>query len=107
MPDLPSVPDLPARLPSADALRERAAEAIPDLTKEATDAADAARSSVSQAVAQTGQALSGIGGAPASAPAGSENVEQLVRTLYGPLVRRIKAELLLDRERRGIRIDGI
>lgn len=107
MPDLPSVPDLPARLPSADALRERAAEAIPDLTKEATDAADAARSSVSQAVAQAGQALSGIGGAPASALAGSENVEQFVRTLYGPLVRRIKAELLLDRERRGIRIDGI
>ena len=42
-----------------------------------------------------------------AAPAAGENVEQLVRKLYGPIVRRIKAELLLDRERRGIRIDGI
>ncbi|UOE43837.1 hypothetical protein [Agromyces larvae] len=34
-------------------------------------------------------------------------IETLAARLYGPLVRRLKAELLLDRERRGIRIDGI
>ena len=56
---------------------------------------------------QAGQALSAAGGGGASTSSGPENVEQLVRKLYGPLVRRIKAELLLDRERRGIRIDGI
>ncbi|MDQ0894645.1 hypothetical protein [Agromyces ramosus] len=53
----------------------------------------------------TGGAHTSVAPAP-PAPAG-ENVEQLARKLYGPLVRRIKAELLLDRERRGIRIDGI
>ena len=53
---------------------------------------------------RAGQAVTG---AAAADLAGTENVEQLVRKLYGPLVRRIKAELLLDRERRGIRIDGI
>ncbi|GAA4384236.1 hypothetical protein [Agromyces bauzanensis] len=56
---------------------------------------------------QSAPAPSSTTPAPAPPAAAPENVEQLVRKLYGPLVRRIKAELLLDRERRGIRIDGI
>ncbi len=63
----------------------------------------------SDVVVQSAPAASSTTTTPAPAPpaAAPENVEQLVRKLYGPLVRRIKAELLLDRERRGIRIDGI
>jgi len=48
-------------------------------------------------------AAAGAGGIDTS-PAG---IETLAARLYGPLARRLKAELLLDRERRGIRIDGI
>jgi hypothetical protein len=101
-PSMPSAPDLSLQgsrdpVPSAaDDIRARTAEAMPE-------AADTARSA-SDTVTRTGQALASAAGA---APAVTENVEQLVRKLYGPLVRRIKAELLLDRERRGIRIDGI
>jgi len=41
------------------------------------------------------------------APASPTAIETLAGQLYGPLVRRLKTELLLDRERRGLRIDGI
>ncbi len=107
-PGLPSASDLPSvpGLPSADELRERAADAVPDVADEVPGAAGALRSAASDTMTQAGQALSAAGGG-ASTSSGPENVEQLVRKLYGPLVRRIKAELLLDRERRGIRIDGI
>ena len=99
-PDLSSLASRVPDLPSAEELRSRAADAVPE-------AADALRST-SDTLTQAGQALSSAVPAPgAAATAGPENVEQLVRKLYGPLVRRIKAELLLDRERRGIRIDGI
>jgi hypothetical protein len=42
------------------------------------------------------------GGAPAATP---EQLEELAKRLTGPLIRRIKAEMLLDRERRGLRTD--
>ena len=41
-------------------------------------------------------------GALAATP---EQLEDLAKRLTGPLVRRIKAEMLLDRERRGLRTD--
>lgn len=41
-------------------------------------------------------------GAPAATP---EQLEELAKRLAGPLIRRIKAEMLLDRERRGLRTD--
>jgi hypothetical protein len=47
-------------------------------------------------------------GATASgSPAGAtpEQLEELAKRLAGPLIRRIKAEMLLDRERRGLRTD--
>ena len=75
-----------------------------------------------------GEADSGIAayGGPAAAPAGAathgpatggaaapgtpaaatpEQLEELAKRLAGPLIRRIKAEMLLDRERRGLRTD--
>ena len=73
----------------------------------AVDLVVTAARAASDAIGRPAQALASAAGAAASAAAGPEAVEQLVRRLYGPLVRRIKSELLLDRERRGIRIDGI
>ncbi|WP_142031058.1 hypothetical protein [Arthrobacter sp. SLBN-112] len=56
------------------------------------------------------QPLPGTGGAggrqAAGAPAATpEQLEELAKRLAGPLIRRIKAEMLLDRERRGLRTD--
>ncbi|SFR69256.1 hypothetical protein SAMN05428970_0644 [Agromyces sp. CF514] len=56
------------------------------------------------AVAPAAGAAGASAGAVDTSPAG---IETLAARLYGPLARRLKAELLLDRERRGIRIDGI
>ena len=55
-------------------------------------------------------APSGRGGVAAPAPDIADQpqqVEKLLDRLYPPLVRRLKAEMLLDRERRGVRIDRI
>ncbi|MFE5409431.1 hypothetical protein [Microbacterium sp. NPDC056569] len=105
LPGLSSLPDRPD-IPSADELRERAGDAAPELAERVPGGAEAMRAA-SDTLTRAGQTLAPDGGAAGSTAAGSENVEQLVRRLYVPLVRRIKAELLLDRERRGIRIDGI
>ncbi|MGI9824261.1 hypothetical protein [Agromyces sp. Marseille-Q5079] len=48
-----------------------------------------------------------MGGVPGAGPTSQADVEKLAARLYAPLVRRLKSELLLDRERRGIRIDGL
>ena len=97
---LPSIGEPPSGLPSADQLESRAGEI-------ASGATDALRSGSDALSAPAQAASTALAAAGAGAGGGAENVEQLVRKLYGPLVRRIKAELLLDRERRGIRIDGI
>ncbi|MFI7482640.1 hypothetical protein ACH9EU_09495 [Kocuria sp. M1R5S2] len=43
--------------------------------------------------------------APGEAGMSQEQVDALAKRLVGPIVRRIKADMLLDRERRGLRID--
>jgi hypothetical protein len=109
---LPSLGQLPLDVPEVGQLGSRAAEAAEAAEETASSATSGAASRATDAlrdsadvVTKSAQALSP---AAAAAPGGGpENVEQLVRKLYGPLIRRIKAELLLDRERRGIRIDGI
>lgn len=52
--------------------------------------------------AANGQAGKQASAAPAATP---EQLEELAKRLTGPLIRRIKAEMLLDRERRGLRTD--
>lgn len=48
----------------------------------------------------------GSAGAPGVAGAATpDQLEELAKRLAGPLIRRIKAEMLLDRERRGLRTD--
>ena len=46
------------------------------------------------------------GGGPPKAAAGSEDVDALAQRLFPPMLRRLKNEFLLDRERRGIRTDA-
>lgn len=53
-------------------------------------------------------ATSPAGATPSTPPAGSSSpteVDTLVRRLYDPIVRRLKAELQLDRERAGHSLD--
>ncbi|WP_434441089.1 hypothetical protein [Lentzea sp. E54] len=60
----------------------------------------------SPAPAQNGAAPAQNGAAPAqNAAAPPQNAEELLRKLYDPLLRRLKADLWLDRERRGALTD--
>jgi hypothetical protein len=43
---------------------------------------------------------------PAGAGHTPEQLDELARRLVGPLTRQIKADMLLDRERRGVRTDS-
>ena len=49
---------------------------------------------------------SASGGAPGGAAPGGEDVEALAQRLFPPMLRRLKNEFLLDRERRGMRTDA-
>lgn len=81
-----------------------------------SEASDAAPSSPADAgtnpagPGQQGPEATGRGGAGAHAgavgTATPEQLEDLAKRLAGPLIRRIKAEMLLDRERRGLRTDA-
>lgn len=46
------------------------------------------------------------GAATPGAPASPQQIDELARRLYDPLASRLRAELLLDRERRGLRTDA-
>lgn len=48
-----------------------------------------------------------VGGTEAAGASNPEQMEKLAGSLYPSLIRRLRAELLLDRERRGVRIDGV
>lgn len=57
----------------------------------------------------TGAVTTSAAAAPAPAAdeeMSQEQVDELAKRLVGPIVRRIKADMLLDRERRGLRIDA-
>jgi hypothetical protein len=81
-----------------------------------SEASDAAPSSPADAgtnpagPGQQGPEATGRGGAGTQAGAAGtatpEQLEDLAKRLAGPLIRRIKAEMLLDRERRGLRTDA-
>jgi hypothetical protein len=70
----------------------------PDLPKEPAALGDAA-SAITQTVATDKTLASGT--PPASAAAGTSNLDELARRLYEPLSARLRAELWLDRERSG------
>jgi hypothetical protein len=81
-----------------------------------SESSDAAPSSPADAetnsagAGQQGPEARGRGAAGAQAGAAGtatpEQLEDLAKRLAGPLIRRIKAEMLLDRERRGLRTDA-
>jgi hypothetical protein len=76
-------------------------DAGPSVQTDAGSTPAGAAQPVPAAVA-TGPAGKQAAGAPAATP---EQLEELAKRLTGPLIRRIKAEMLLDRERRGLRTD--
>lgn len=133
LPTMPAVPTMPT-MPTADALpgvpgpsmplaaasspatatAAGPSEAAPETPAEASpasavpteqpgaDEASAAAGAADGAAAPAGGAAGGRG-AEASSP---EQVEALAQRLFAPLMRRIRAEMLLDRERRGLRTDS-
>ncbi|ONI89118.1 hypothetical protein ALI22I_16530 [Saccharothrix sp. ALI-22-I] len=84
--------------PGESAITTAAPEPIPAVT--AVTAMPEAGAAAGQAGVAAGQA--GVAG---QAAAGAQEPEELLKKLYDPLVRRLKAELWLDRERRGALTD--
>jgi hypothetical protein len=104
----PSVPASVQRLLAAQAAQaapqaevQRVAEAAPETTPAPT-ASPAEPVAVQTAAAVTAAPNPG---APAQGSGGLTDVDVLVGKLYDPLVRRLKAELRLDRERAGHGLD--
>jgi hypothetical protein len=89
---------------------ESAASALPPATETASIQRDTdGGAATTQRALMAGGADTSAAG-PAVTPAGyqqpdQEQIEELANRLVGPLARRLKAEMLLDRERRGVRID--
>ncbi|MGX5697315.1 hypothetical protein ACWKWP_14035 [Agromyces soli] len=92
-----------------DAAEHALGEASGTASQLAAGGAAAATGATGAAGGALGTIAGAAGGGPAApgAPTSQTEVEQLAARLYAPLVRRLKSELLLDRERRGIRIDGL
>lgn len=85
--EVPPAPDVPAAAPP-----------VPDVV--------APLSPVQRAEAPPVVLPAAAGGAPAVAATTPDQLEELARRLVAPLSRRLRAELLLDRERRGLRTDA-
>lgn len=97
--------------PSAPALEETFEPTVPVTVSRAMQTMHAGATEVPIQNAESVQAPTT---APPHAPAGGgatgaasspEDVEALAQKLMGPMMRRIRAEMLLDRERRGLRTD--
>jgi hypothetical protein len=101
---LDDVPERPA-LPAAAA--PVPAEGPPSLPGDGTGVAPPSLpAELSEAGARTtGGATAAGGPAPAVPGAAAADVDALVRRLYDPLARRLRAELRLDRERVGRALD--
>jgi hypothetical protein len=82
--------------------------APPTAIPEAADGGPSAQAGTEPAPAgpPQGPAAGGAAASGAAATATPEQLEDLAKRLAGPLIRRIKAEMLLDRERRGLRTDA-
>jgi hypothetical protein len=98
---------LPLALPGESALHNAASSAESAATgaaHSAVSAAERAAAPVENAVAgATKEAAATIAGSSAESP---QDVDALADKLMIPLLRRFKSEMLLDRERRGLRTDA-
>jgi hypothetical protein len=98
----PAEPSTPSA-PSAPSAPQQANEVSVQL-----DAVDTAAAAAPPTVPAADVGVPPPGGPPAGAQAGSTSptdVDALVRRLYDPMMRRLKAELRLDRERAGHALD--
>lgn len=91
-----SLPDPPDAVPSPAAGQVTA----PLEVSGASSAAEAPPAGPAPPAAERSAGTPGVAGA-----ATPDQLEELAKRLAGPLIRRIKAEMLLDRERRGLRTD--
>jgi hypothetical protein len=95
---LPGAPDAAASPAAAPA-------ASPPEVSGASPAAEADREEPSaEPAVPAPERPAGAPGVPGAAT--PDQLEELAKRLAGPLIRRIKAEMLLDRERRGLRTDS-
>ncbi len=101
--------------PATPALQATYEPASPVTVSRAVDALTAGATEVpiqraeDPAAAPPGQPAAAAGGAGGGAGGGAsspEDVEALAQKLLVPMMRRIRAEMLLDRERRGLRTDS-
>ncbi|WP_211879934.1 hypothetical protein [Pseudarthrobacter albicanus] len=74
--------------------------------QDGTEPAPAGTGPAQDGPAPQGAAARGAAAPGAAPPATPDQLEDLAKRLAGPLIRRIKAEMLLDRERRGLRTDA-
>jgi hypothetical protein len=79
----------------------------PQRPETAPESAALQRAEIADAPSSGGTTHSAISLAPAAPASGTspEQIEELARRLVGPLTRRLSAQMLLDRERRGYRTD--
>ena len=91
-------------LPDAAAPPEAAPVTVPPEVSGASSVVEANRdeSPAGPAAPAPGRSGGTLGVPGAATP---DQLEELAKRLAGPLIRRIKAEMLLDRERRGLRTD--
>ncbi len=97
--------------PATPALQATYEPASPVTVSRAVDALTAGATEVpiqraeAPAAAPPGQPA-GAGGGAGGGASSPEEVEALAQKLLAPMMRRIRAEMLLDRERRGLRTDS-
>lgn len=91
--------------PAPAEIAEPAQDLTPDLGADAPGGQDIPSQAPSAAPAGTLPAGAPAAGAAAGAAAAASNPDELVKKLFDPLLRRLKTELRLDRERRGMLTD--
>lgn len=107
------VPDVSA--PDVGSLASEAGSAVPRVPSEASAGTTTEHTGIPDQASASSDAGSPRSGATAAPPGGAsagqgaqspQQLDELARRLYDPIAARLKAELLLDRERRGCRTDS-
>jgi hypothetical protein len=100
------VGDLPLAAPAESGVRDVVLQAESTGVDGSSDPAPAAQPAVAPVASDAAVAGGPAPAAGASGPQSPQDVDALAEKLLGPLLRRIKSEMLLDRERRGLRTDA-
>jgi hypothetical protein len=99
----PGTPEYGSSAPAPEA--PAPATSVPEETDGGAGVQGAPAAAEAAGAAAQGPAARGAAASGSPAGATPEQLDELAKRLAGPLIRRIKAEMLLDRERRGLRTD--